>query len=96
MKHQPIPYEKTIFICENTRDAGKVCCGPRCAGFRERLKAAVKAHGLQGRVRVAKAGCLDQCAAGPNIFVYPDGVWYSGVTEDDVDTIIAEHIALTP
>lgn len=92
MQRQPIPFAKTIFICENTRDEGKASCGPHCAGFREQLKAIVKARGLQGRVRIAKAGCLDRCAQGPNIFIYPDNVWYSGVTADDLATIIAEHI----
>ncbi len=93
MQSQPIPYEKTIFICEHTRDDGKACCGPGSAGFREYLKAYVKDHGLQRRVRVAKAGCLDQCAKGPNIFVFPDNVWYAATSRADLDAIIAQHLA---
>jgi (2Fe-2S) ferredoxin len=43
-------------------------------------------------VRANKAGCLDQCEPGPTVVVYPEAVWYGGVTEADVDQIIDEHI----
>lgn len=94
MKSQPIPFEKCLFICENTRADGRVSCGPASDGLRETLKAYVKAHGLAKRVRVTKAGCLDLCAQGPNVFVYPSGVWYSGVTtNEDLEHIIATELS---
>jgi len=43
-------------------------------------------------VRVNKAGCLDQCARGVTCVVYPEAVWYGGVTLDDVDEIIERHL----
>ena len=43
-------------------------------------------------VRANKAGCLDQSAQGVSVVVYPDGVWYGGVSVDDVDEIIEQHI----
>ena len=49
-------------------------------------------RGLKGKVRANQSGCLDQCEHGPNIVVYPDGVWYGHVTEADVDEIIESHI----
>ena len=45
-----------------------------------------------GKVRVNKAGCLDRCAAGPVAVVYPEGVWYTYVDEQDIDEIIEEHL----
>ena len=49
-------------------------------------------RGLKTSVRANKAGCLDQCEHGPNIVVYPDNVWYGGVSAADVDEIIDSHI----
>jgi len=35
---------------------------------------------------------LDRCELGPAVVVYPEGVWYSIKTFDDVDAILAEHV----
>lgn len=56
------------------------------------LKAAAAKAGLGGRVRVNKAGCLDQCEQGVTIVVYPEGVWYGHVTLADVDEIVRDHL----
>ncbi|MBI4238504.1 MAG: (2Fe-2S) ferredoxin domain-containing protein [Deltaproteobacteria bacterium] len=93
MPRQPVPFEKCLFVCENTRDGGRTCCGAVGTALREALRNYVKTHGLQNRVRIVKSGCLDRCAAGPNIFVTPDHVWYSAVTPDDLQTLIAEQLA---
>ncbi|HEX6827698.1 MAG TPA: (2Fe-2S) ferredoxin domain-containing protein, partial [Burkholderiales bacterium] len=45
-----------------------------------------------GKVRVNSAGCLDRCAEGPCVVVYPDGVWYTYVDKEDIDEIIREHL----
>ena len=46
----------------------------------------------QGKVRVNKAGCLDRCEQGPVCVVYPEGIWYTYIDEEDVDEIIDSHI----
>lgn len=88
-------FQRHIFICINERDAEhpRGCCAARgghdvAAAFKKRLFD----RGLKRIVRPNKAGCLDQCAHGVAIVVYPEGVWYGGVTVDDVDEIIDEHI----
>ena len=84
-----------IFVCENVRDPAdpRGCCAAKgSVEIREALKAETKKHGLKGVVRVNKAGCLDQCAQGPAIVVYPEGVWYGHVTIDDVTEIVDSHI----
>ena len=45
-----------------------------------------------GKVRVNKAGCLDRCEEGPVCVVYPEGVWYTYIDEEDVDEIIDSHL----
>ena len=42
--------------------------------------------------KVVATGCLEPCLAGPTVVVYPDDVWYGGVTVDDVERIIDEHL----
>lgn len=91
MDKKPVPFRKTVFVCVNARDGGRVACGnPGRGGVElcEALKAAAKAAGLKGKVRVAKSGCLDLCEQGPNAFVYPGGEWLSGVTAADVPEIV--------
>jgi len=56
------------------------------------LKQKAEAAGLKGRVRINKAGCMDQCEHGPTVVVYPEQVWYCFVRVEDVDEIVREHL----
>ena len=59
--------------------------------LRDHLKAKVKQAGLKG-VRVNNAGCLDRCALGPVLVVYPEGVWYGADSTADIDEIVDVHL----
>lgn len=95
MKKQPPHFKKYIFVCENVRKNGEVCCGPASmgTGYVEKLKEHVKKSGLKGKIRVSRTGCLDVCAQGPNILVYPEGRWYSQVEAKDLEEIIAKEMS---
>lgn len=91
----PSYYKHHIFFCLNQRSNGEACCAQHHAEAAfDRCKAQVKAAGLAGpgQVRVNKAGCLDRCAAGPVLVVYPEAVWYSYVDESDIDEIVESHL----
>ncbi len=84
-----------VFVCENQRPEGdpRGCCRAKGSpAIREALKAELKKRGLQGLVRANAAGCLDACAFGPSIVVYPEGVWYGRVTVADVPEIVESHL----
>lgn len=84
-----------MFVCENRREPGnpKGCCAAKdAAQVRSRLKKLAFDAGLRGKVRINSAGCLDQCAHGVTVVVYPEAVWYGGVTVDDVDELFREHV----
>jgi (2Fe-2S) ferredoxin len=88
-------FQRHIFVCTNHRadEDPRGCCAARggeavASAFKKKLFDA----GFRRIVRPNKCGCLDQCAMGATVVVYPEGVWYGGVTVDDVDEIIEEHI----
>ncbi|HYW02498.1 MAG TPA: (2Fe-2S) ferredoxin domain-containing protein [Gammaproteobacteria bacterium] len=88
-------YRRHIFFCTNRRTDGRACCQDHDAErMRSHAKRRVKELGLAGpgRVRVNRAGCMDRCEEGPVAVVYPEGVWYTYVDEDDIDEIVEEHL----
>jgi (2Fe-2S) ferredoxin len=88
-------FEKHIFICGNQRplDHPRGSCDPTGgASLHKLFKRKLAEAGLKGKVRANQAGCLDQCEHGPTVVIYPEAVWYGGVTADDVDEIIALHV----
>ncbi len=86
-------YRRHIFFCVNRREDGTPCCaGHGAEEAWAQAKARVKELGLEG-VRVNKAGCLGRCDEGPVAVVYPEGVWYTYVDQEDVEEIVREHLA---
>ena len=88
-------YKHHVFFCTNCRDDGSQCCAQYGASaVRDYAKRRSKELGLAGRggVRMNTAGCLDRCSEGPVLVVYPEGVWYTYVDQEDVEEIIQEHL----
>lgn len=94
MQSEPIPYEKQIFVCTNDRKGEKPSCGDQKGEevFRE-LRRIAKERGLHPRIRVAQAKCLGQCGTGVNVMVYPDSVWYKGVTLQNCREIAEKYLS---
>ena len=87
--------DRHVFVCTNRREAGnsKGCCAEKGAEeVREAFKKQLHERGLKKSVRANAAGCLDQCARGVTVVVYPEQVWYGGVTVADVAEIIESHV----
>ena len=88
-------FKKHIFVCINERpsDDPRGCCSAKNSKqIQEHFSSEVKKRGLKGSVRANKAGCLDHCAYGPSVVIYPEGVWYTVRTLEDVDEIMDRHI----
>jgi len=88
-------FEKHIFVCENVRpedDPRGCCCAKGSKELRQQFKNHLKKLGLNKEVRANAAGCLDACEYGATVVVYPEQIWYGGVTKEDVEEIIQKHI----
>ena len=83
------------FFCCNQRTDGRSSCNDFGAQeLRDYAKARCKELGLTGTgaARINMSGCLDRCAQGPVMVVYPEAVWYSYLDRDDIDEIIDRHL----
>jgi (2Fe-2S) ferredoxin len=87
--------ERHVFVCLNTRpeDNPKGSCGQKGSqAVYDALRDRVKARGFRERIIVSRTTCLKHCSRGVTVAVYPDNVWYGGVTEADLDEICAAHL----
>ena len=64
--------------------AGSRSCAPMPARRRAQL-------GIEN-IRCNAAGCLDRCEFGPNMVIYPEGVWYRYEITEDIDEILETHV----
>jgi len=84
-----------VFFCLNERSNGENCCHQHNAfAMFEYAKSRVKELGLAGpgKIWINKAGCLDRCADGPVLVIYPEGIWYTFIDIEDIEEIIQSHL----
>jgi len=90
----PLYYDRHVFCCTNLRpesDPRGCCAAKGSERLRDYMKARAKELGL-ARVRINTSGCLDRCALGPTMVIYPEGVWYGYKTREDLDEILQTHV----
>ena len=88
-------YQRHIFVCTNLRppeDPTGCCAAKGSEAIRAALKEQIRARKLKPWVRACSSSCLANCADGVTVVVYPEGVWYGGVTLQDVDEIVERHV----
>lgn len=83
-----------VFVCTNKRPPGhpKGSCADRgCNEVRLAISEAIESKELYEQVKLNTSDCLGPCRQGPCIVVYPENVWYGGVTAADVAEIVQSH-----
>lgn len=84
-----------FLVCTNKRAEGHPLpsCGARgSADVFEAFTQGLARRGFPSGVKATATGCLTPCQEGPNVVVYPEGVWYAGVTPADVPALLAAHL----
>src|SRR5450759_1957119 len=86
------PFRFHVYVCDQQKPEGAPCCAARgSVQVLEALRREVVARGLEDEVQVTACGSLGLCEHGPNLVIYPEGTWYSGVSPADVPEIVRSH-----
>jgi len=79
-----------IFVCATP---GEGRCGAKGGGeLLERFREEVEGLGLSPS-SVLRNACTRRHEEGPVVFIFPDDVWYTHVTSEDVPKIVERHLA---
>ena len=80
-------YRAHVLIC-----GGTGCTSSGSPAIQKALEEQLKANDLENEIKIVQTGCFGLCALGPVMIVYPEGTFYSRVTEADVKEIVEEHL----
>lgn len=87
--------ERIVYICDNRRPEGhpRGSCAQKDSGeVLMKFAELIDSEGLLGKVTLAQTSCIGPCFEGPIVNIQPDNIWYKQVTENDVQTVIREHL----
>ena len=82
---------RQIFVCATP---GEDRCGEKGGGeLLEAFRNEVERRGFSPSV-ILRNACTRRHEEGPVVFVFPDDVWYTRVTRDDVPRIVERHLSV--
>ena len=79
-------YRSHVLVC-----GGTGCHASGSEKLQEALRRELAAKGLDREVLVVETGCFGFCRFGPNMMVYPEGVFYIQVEPEDVPELVEQH-----
>ena len=80
-------YRSHVLICTGT---GCVSSGSK--KIKHELQDQLSAKDLLDEIKIVETGCHGFCEKGPIMVVYPEGVFYCQIKEEDVAEIVDEHL----
>lgn len=84
-----------VFVCTSCRQNGQqkgMCFNKGANEIVMKFQEAVDENELSDDVLVTNCGCFGYCTRGPVAVVYPEGVFYGGLSVDDVEEIVESHL----
>lgn len=85
--HAHRPLTKHVLVCTNAD-----CADRGSLQLLAELRRLIKEEGRNADIKVTRTLCMGRCGEGPTVAVYPDGIWYRGVTQADAQEIVDEHL----
>jgi sirohydrochlorin ferrochelatase/(2Fe-2S) ferredoxin len=85
--HAHRPLARHVLVCANAD-----CAERGSVALLAALRRRVKDAGRELDIRVTRTHCMGRCGEGPTVAVYPDGIWYRGVTEHDAAELVRDHL----
>jgi (2Fe-2S) ferredoxin len=92
------PIQRQVFVCNGKSCSAVGSADVKAAFIRElearnlRFGKESKGRNPNGSVLLTDCGSIGFCALGTAVLVYPEGVWYGQVCENDVKEIVEKHI----
>ncbi len=85
--HAHRPMSRHVLVC------GNVDCAARGSiALIAELRRALRRAGREREIRITRTSCMGRCGEGPTVAVYPDGIWYRGVTPADAHELVDCHL----
>lgn len=85
--HAHAAIKKHVLICGNAD-----CAERGSVALLSTLRRLVKRAGRSKDIRITRTHCMGRCGEGPALVVYPDGIWYRGMTANDADELLSGHL----
>jgi NADP-reducing hydrogenase subunit HndC len=92
------PIKRHVFVC-NGKSCAAVGSAEVKAAFEKQLEEKNMRYGKEskgrnprGEIVLTDCSSVGFCSIGTAVLVYPEGVWYAQVREEDVAEIIEEHL----
>lgn len=85
--HAHRPLAKHVLVCTNAD-----CAARGSVALLVAMRRLVRDAGRELDIRVTRTHCMGRCGEGPTVAVYPDGIWYRGVTEHDAEDLVRDHL----
>lgn len=85
-----------LFVCQNERAADNPrnsCLNRGSKAVLDAFKKEICDRGLRGQIEFDGTTCIDCCALGPAVVVYPENTWYGQVTPADVPAMVDAILA---
>ncbi|GGH39678.1 NADH-quinone oxidoreductase subunit NuoF [Paenibacillus segetis] len=79
--------ERSVMIC-----GGTGCASSDAMQIVDAFIQEVSSQGIEDKVEIVRTGCFGLCELGPVVIIYPDEVFYSRVSLEDVAEIVEEHL----
>ena len=74
-----------VFVCTNKKEGRPCCAAENGEALRAQLKDWSKENpDWKGRLRINASGCLDRCNEGVAIAIYPQNIWLTHASSDDL------------